>query len=78
MTLTGSLRVTCHHEARGSVRGLLVVLARGQEILENVDVWRKVDHVLLSAAVRHLDQRVQAADGRTQDVACWRQRRRKE
>lgn len=64
--------VTCQHELRGSVHRLPLrpLLATGLQILQDIDIWCKVDHVLLPAAIRHLDQRVQAADGRAEEVSC--------
>lgn len=59
---------TFHHIICGCVCGVLVGLPCSVQILEDVDVWSKVDHVLFTAAVRHLDERVKAADGRAEDV----------
>lgn len=59
---------TFHHVRCCCVCDVLVSLSRSAQILQNVDVRCKVDHVLLPAAVRHLDQRVQAADGGAEDV----------
>lgn len=72
VNVTSCPQFTCHHVRCGSVCGVLVILACSAQILENVDVWRKVDHVLFPAAIRHLDQRVQAADGRAEDVTFWK------
>ena len=62
-------RSTFHHVVYGPVHSVLVGLTRGVQVLEDVDVWSKVDHVLLTAAGGQLDQGVQAADGRAEDVA---------
>lgn len=59
---------TFHHVRCCCVCGVLVSLSYSAQILQNVDVWCKVDHVLFPAAVRHLDQGVQAADGGAEDV----------
>lgn len=60
---------TFHHVVFGPVLGVPVRLSGSVQVLEDVDVWCKVDHVLFTAAIRHLDQRVQATDGRAEDVA---------
>lgn len=65
--------VTSHHELSGPVNSLLLLplLAAGLQVLQDVDVGCKVDHVLLATAIRHLDQRVQATDGWAQEIS-WR------
>lgn len=60
--------VTCGHERGGSVRGVPRRLSRRAQIPQDVDVGGEVDHVLLPAAVRHLDEVIQAADGRAEEV----------
>lgn len=59
---------TLHHVVYGLVCGFLAILSCGVQILENVDVWCKVNHVLFPTAIRHLDQWVQTTDGWTEDI----------
>ena len=62
------LALTLLHEANGlglDGRALLVGLL---QVLHDVDVGGKVQHVLLAAAVGHPQQVLQAADGRAHDV----------
>lgn len=63
--------VTSHHELNGPVHRLLLrpPLAAGLQVLQDVDVWCKVDHVLLTTTIRHLHQRVQATDGRAKEIS---------
>lgn len=46
----------------------MVSLSRRGQILDDIYVGSKVDHVLLPATRRHLDEGLQALDGRSKDV----------
>ncbi len=59
---------TFHHVAHSFVAGPFIGLLGASHVLENINIWSKMDHVLLSTTVRHLNERVQIANGRAQNV----------
>ena len=54
---------TCYHVGGRLLSQFRRQLVGGVEVIPHVDVWRKVEHVLLAAAVRHPQERVQVRDG---------------
>lgn len=61
-------RLTALQEDRGSVLDLLGQLTRAAQVVEDEDVGRKQNHVLLAAAKRHGQELVYVLHGAAHDV----------
>lgn len=68
-------QLTFHHVAQSPAPDLFIVLVWLIQVLENINTWSKVDHVLLPTTKRHLNQWIQFVHGQGQDITCVKQYR---
>ena len=62
--------LTLHHVTQSPFPDLLIIYSWLVQVLENINVRSKVDHVLLPTALRQLHQRVQVMEGQGQEITC--------